>query len=97
MQARTRKGRADGWRRLQKALIRSIVYHGIERGAARSTFMMKRASVSLVPIAALASLRGQDIRISISGGALPVLAVPGFHELTVSEFDDAEPNPVWGK
>jgi len=38
--------------------------------------MMKRASVSLALIGVLASLRGQDIKLSISGGTLPVLAVP---------------------
>ena len=38
--------------------------------------MMKRASLSLFLIAALATLRGQDLKLSISGGTLPVLAVP---------------------
>jgi TolB protein len=39
--------------------------------------MIKRASVSVsVLIAALLAIRAQDMKLSISGGALPVLAVP---------------------
>src|ERR1035441_2847798 len=39
--------------------------------------MIKRASLSAgVLIAALLSIRAQDIKLSISGGSIPVLAVP---------------------